>query len=180
MVRPTRNRRLMDNDTLRNQQVKNETEDISFEKNVRTLFRNLNPVIQTFLSGPEREQLLSELKTTYRLVGEPASIFERDCIFMLLGIMEPVEFQKSLGDAGVPKETVDALLNDLNSRIFVPLSEKMQKQGEPRPTPAKTTPAPGIPVLIPKPPLPPVRPNTTPLIKSYAVDPYREHADGTR
>lgn len=102
----------------------------SLEESIASVLSQVPAPIRDFLTGPERDKILSDLTTKYTLHLDQADVFERQFISMLLGLVQPDEFTGALQTAGIPSETVANITQDLNTLVFLPLQEKMRKAGE--------------------------------------------------
>ncbi len=98
--------------------------EISLSEAVSRLVSELPSAIQEFIRGPERDQIAIDLAKKYSLHVDQAGIFQLAYLHMLIGVISPEEFVKTLKDSGIPNETVMALANDVNEMVFKPLREK--------------------------------------------------------
>lgn len=145
-----------------------EVDETAFSQEVSGLLAQLPAQLRTFITGSERDVVIAEIKSGHGLEGKAASIFERDLLLLLLGVLTPDEFQGSLIEAGISTEKTDSILKQVDAKIFSRFTETKPKEEpvhEALPNTLHSTQ-----VSRPVPPAP----NTTPLVKEYVADPYRE------
>lgn len=127
---------------------------------VATLIGALPPSVQEFIVGPERDRISLALTQKYNLHADQAATFAHAYLYLLLGILSPEEFTKTLSDAGIDQKIISGLTNDVNELVFKPLREKVQQPpASPR---SVTTPQPTQPLVPPMTLVPPVPELTLP------------------
>ncbi len=142
------------------------TNDPEFQKSVAGLIAVLPAPVRNFFAegkvGPVARMLIEK----YALRIDQGAVVGREIIFLLLGIKSPSEFAAALvQDANIPQATVEAIMADLNERVFVPLQNEIRKTAPlqapiqaptPRPAPQQ------VPVPSYTPPPPPQAPRVQP------------------
>ena len=138
----------------------------SIEKDVATLFNKLPYALQKFLTGDGRKNLERELVTKYTLSAEQTEVLGRGLSLMLLGVINPATFRSSLLESAVPEKSLSALFTDIKEQVFDRLKDS-EPQKEPAGLSLQTP-------VIDQQKKTSSSPNTTPLVKEYVADPYRE------
>lgn len=133
-------------------------DDLTLEQSIAQLLTKVPAPVQQFV--------LNELGTTTNLMMaahnlhiDQAGVLERELLLMLLGQEDPAQFATALKEAGVDEATTQAILKDVNERVFKRLRTQERAEGvapatptapqerawvevTPKPTSAPTTPAP--------------------------------------
>lgn len=136
------------------------------EKSIKEVMQTLPPPIRQYLAQGKYSEVAKNLMTKYALHVDQASILEREIMLLLMGIENPAEFTQALvEEANISQQTINNIIQDVNTQIFIPLQEEMRKGAEilkqmpPRiPTPSSNLPpAPprswsATPTAIPRPP----------------------------
>ena len=176
----------------------------SLKDDVHDVLQTVPAPIREFLTGPDRNRIISEIAQKHRLHADQAGIFEKHLIVMLLGILPPPEFLKALSEAAITDEASAGIVSDVNEQIFKPLQEKIRTSSQPkiqstspkplqtiqpRPIPPPPANLPGlmgndhllrdheeshIDIRTPRPAPTITAPPSKPIMKEYGVDPYRE------
>lgn len=179
----------MESDINKNVGDQSLSENDNFSASFQELLNRVPSSVRNFILGPERNQIITELKATYALTPTQGAVLETDFTLALLGVSEPIEFRENLVAAKVSPETADVILKEIYTRVFsrfenqpkqdneLALQHKpeMMIVNEPTITP-KSPPATPIVSSSVRPVVPPA-PNTTPLVKAYVADPYRESVE---
>jgi len=140
-----------------------ENKNYSFEQSVSDLLQQTPPAMRAFLSTNKKTEAIEKIKASFGLTGVAATIFARDFLLMCLGAIEPNELREALIGTGIDVATANSILETIHKDVFIPLQESEQAQNPSTPTTqepiaSRTQSA----------------PNTTPLVKEYVADPYRE------
>ena len=105
--------------------------------------------------APVRSFVLNELPaTTERLMQrhslhvDHAGVLEAELFLLLVGQSTPAELVKGLTDAGIDQEKVRAIVEDVNTEVFIRLRTEEQKAPS-IPTPTLTPTAPATQKVIP-------------------------------
>lgn len=130
--------------------------------------------VQEAASGEETISIILEIGRKHGLHADVIAALADLNSYMLLGLINPQEFQTELTVRGITEENVKAITEEINKRIFIPLHDKMRKEGMgstaapavARPV-SPTPPAPAyvpqpVPMPTPTPPPPQQRPYTPP------------------
>ncbi len=122
-------------------------------------------MVQDVLSDPRTEQIVVEIGRGKNLHIDQIGVLTTMNRDMLLGLASPQEFLQKILAIGVPDVHAKAILSEVNTRIFMPLHDKMRRGPQvstppqsftPPPTPRPYTPPPAPrPVGVASAPLPP-------------------------
>lgn len=93
-------------------------------------------LLLTQVPAPVQSFVLNELGETSRLLmaahnlhTDQAGVLERELLLMLLGQEEPAQFAAELKASGVPEATTQAILKDVNERVFKRLRSQERTEG---------------------------------------------------
>lgn len=141
-------------------------------------------VYQLLAQAPKAVQrfVLNELSTTveglmnkHALHVDQGGLLEAELLLMLVGQSAPTEFTAALAKAGIPKEKVSAIVEDVNREVFTRI-RKEEQGGTPVPQPPEqrsiSTPPTPPPARTPVPiysPLP--APRVSPILSTPAPQP---------
>jgi len=143
----------------------NQTSPLSLEDSVKQVMPSLPPVVRSYLAQGKYSLTAKSLSSKYGLRVDQGGVLERELMLMLMGIESPAEFTEALTkEAGIVEQTVASLLQEINTQVFVPLREQMEKGSAPA-APAKQSPTGvGVPRYAPTAPTIPaaVAPTFTP------------------
>lgn len=134
----------------------------TFDENVATVLQALPLPVQEFLTSPERDAVTVRLMAKYQLHIDQTSQFQRAFVFMLMGIFTPDRFMEALTEAGIPTDTAESLMNDVNEEVFKPIlvKERLLQEQETRAPLSASTQRTELPLSVPTnavaPPTPPV------------------------
>lgn len=110
--------------------------EMTLEESMKQIMKTLPPVIREYLSQGKYTPVARNLMTKYDLRIDQGGILEREIMLLLLGVESPADFTKSLSeDAGLTRETINSLTQEVNDQIFVPL-RKAEENGTPVPVPS--------------------------------------------
>lgn len=172
------------------------------EQNINQVPETLEETIALLLTqvpAPVQSFVLNELGDTSRLLMashnlkvDQAGVLERELLLMLLGQEEPAQFAAELKASGVPDATTQAILKDVNERVFKKLREEERQGGvapaTPQPAPkerswVEVTPRPTQEPLAAAPsyaPAPAVPQTPAPSIRTMAGDIARANPDAPK
>ncbi len=118
--------------------------DSTLESDIKELLKEVPPLIRAFFASGKVEIIAKNLMQKYRLHIDQGAVVEREIILLLLGLKGPEEFVKTLAEeTKLDKSTVNSIVQDINTQIFIPLREEEMKG-----VGMKTSPAIGIPQVI--------------------------------
>lgn len=118
--------------------------------------------IKNFFANRRLDPITLNLVAKYKLRIDQAAVLEREIILLLLGLEDPGEFVRTLGDeAKLDQATIQGITQDVNAQIFVPLREEMEGKRPPQPPPAPAPPPQLGKSDFPKPTPPPAPPKAT-------------------
>ena len=124
-------------------------DELDLEQSIEILLSRVPTPVRDYvlhnLSGEVRT-----LMEKYQLHLDQAGVLQKELLLMLLGQEEPAEFMKELSAAGIPSETVQSLMADINDNVFKPLRQKEQEAAM-TPPPAPKPPKVEEPVAAPAP-----------------------------
>ncbi len=158
-----------------------QNDSVSLEEQAALLVQEAPVAVREFITGSDRTTFIKKVATAFSLSPEISHALERELILMLLGATDPSEFESSLIEEGVSHETLEGILKEIDNLHFfqketpetLPAIPEKHEIVVTKQAPAVTTPTKPV-APAPTRPVPPPPPNTTPLVKEYAADPYRE------
>lgn len=136
-------------------------DELSLEQSIGLLLSQVPKPIHDFVLN-ELSEKTQQLSDKHKLHVDQAGVLQRELLLMLLGKEEPANFSKSLGEAGIPEATAQALLLDINEEIFKPLRKLEQTPA----VPAPAAPAPTYREPIPEPAPAPITPPPPPVAQA--------------
>lgn len=94
-------------------------------------YRALPEMIKDALADPQNNEVMLELQKTYQLHVDTIALVNRETSCLLLGLINPAQYADRLrAKAGLTEQVAAAVIAEINSKIFVPLHEKMRAGGE--------------------------------------------------
>ena len=112
----------------------NNNQSPSFEESVRRMLKTVPQPIRTAVEKGTYTTLAKELAAKHSLHVDQGGVLEREILLLLLGLENADEFAQTLTtDIGLPQKTVTSVIQDLNTRLFVPLREEMRKANPQQP-----------------------------------------------
>ncbi len=137
-----------------------------------TAYQNLPRPVRTYLAGQEPYDLVQTLGNKYRLHIDVTGVISYLITYMLCGLISPTQFRTSLHELDIPDENANAIIQELNEKVFRPLNEKVKNAppeetaeedgGEPAQTPQSIAPTPTLKKASPPPNLPGAMPQMAP------------------
>lgn len=115
--------------------------------------------IQEAFSSELTADVVSDIKAKFRLHVDVAGNLGKEVGYLMLGLINPAEFFGGLMLAGTDEATAKGIMEEINSRIFIPLKQQVSGAGK-APAPAPVTYA-ETPVAEEK---------TTPMVPPPALD----------
>jgi len=92
-------------------------------------------LIQVALSSEVTITTISNLTTNLKLHIDKVGLIAELNVQMLLGLISPQEFLQELVANGIPDAQARQIMDEINTKIFVPLREQMRNAPAPRPQP---------------------------------------------
>ncbi len=89
-------------------------------------FRKLPYTLREYIAEDTLTSLVEQLGVKYKLHTDTVGAVYRETTNMLLGFMSPQQFVGELKSVGVPQESLGAIVEELNTLVFIPLREKMK------------------------------------------------------
>lgn len=133
-------------------------QDQTLEENLKEVIRNLPPILHTYVTQKEYTSVARSMVLKYSLHIDQGTILEREILLILLGIETLDDFTQALmGEAKIDQQAVSGIVQDINTQIFIPLREEMERgvSAEATPEPERLTMPEGMRPVMPAPPLPP-------------------------
>lgn len=104
--------------------------DPILESDIKELMKEVPPPIRAFFVSGKVEVVAKNLMQKNQLHVDQGAVVEREIILLLLGLKNPAEFTKALAEeARLDQKTIDSIVQDINTQIFVPLREEEMKSG---------------------------------------------------
>lgn len=104
-------------------------QELTFDESMKEVMRSLPPVVRSYLSQGKYTPVAKGLMTKHGLRIDQGGVLEREIMLLLMGVESPEEFKQSLTEeARISEETVEAITEDVNTQIFVPLREEEMKE----------------------------------------------------
>lgn len=96
---------------------------------MKEVLRALPSVIRAYLSEEKYTPVVKELMATHGLRLDQGGVLEREVMLLLMGVESPEEFVQALIDeAKIQEDVVGEIVEDINTKIFVPLREEERKE----------------------------------------------------
>lgn len=143
-------------------------QELTLEESVKQVMQTLPPIIRDYLSRGKYTPIARSLMAKYGLRIDQGGILERGMMLLLMGIDDPAEFSKALAEeAKLDQRTINGIVEDVNTQIFMPLRDEMRKETPVAPAPAMLQSAAATPprpllvevkppqILVPAPPISP-------------------------
>lgn len=101
--------------------------------------------IQEAFSSELTADVVSDIKAKFRLHIDVAGNLGRELGYLMLGLINPAEFFGGLMLAGTDEATAKGIMEEINSRIFIPLKQQVSGAGRvPAPPPVTYAEAPVV------------------------------------
>ena len=92
--------------------------------------QTLPPVVRDYLTEGKYTTVAKGLMTMYGLRIDQGGVLEREIMLLLMGVDTPDEFMQALAEeAKLDQKTVDSIVQDVNTQIFIPLREEEMSAG---------------------------------------------------
>ncbi len=143
-------------------------------------YQNSPKLVREAFNSEGTIAIIRDIRTRYNLHVDTAGTLGENVGYMLIGLLSPSEFLGNMVLAGIDEQTAKGVLEALNTRIFIPLRDRIKngdtdEGGSSAPSITYNTPAPNSrapnreaalppPALEPKPVAPPI-PATSPTPK---------------
>lgn len=92
-----------------------------------TAFNNLPPVICSYILDGEVDPVIEDIGNKYSFHVDVVGELHEHTIYMLMGLVSPAELLGSLVLKGINADVAKSVLEELNSRVFMPLQKKMRE-----------------------------------------------------
>ncbi len=149
----------------------------TLQESLQAFIENVPAEVKDFLLEKKYVLVATTLTQRYELQTKQTTVLENELLLMLIGVENPQEVSNVLINNGFDKNNVDNIMHDIEIMVFSPLQEKMRIQ-HPIQNIEK-------PIQQPQTINQPLHPEhltnrdistspKIPLVKEYAVDPYRE------
>ncbi len=117
------------------------TPEPTFDQNLSMVVSQLPPLVRTYFTSGKVEIVAKNIMQKYRLHVDKGAVIEREIILLLLGLKNQNEFSQVLAaEAHLDKKTIENIVQDINTQIFLPLRERM-RSGEANTAPPVAMPA---------------------------------------
>lgn len=111
-------------------------ENITQEQAINA-YRNAPEAIRAVFNSEETAGIVPHLQKRLGLHIDSAGILAKEIGYLLLGITDPNKFIVRLKNNNFSDQTIDAIVTEINQKIFIPLREKMKSGGTTVPEVAK-------------------------------------------
>lgn len=163
--------------------------ELTFDESVAEVMQTLPPVLRTYIAEEKYAPVTQSLMSKYHLRIDQAGVLEQETMLMLMGIETPNEFTQALvEEAKLDQQTVNSIVQDVNTQIFIPLREQMRNEvgGGSQPVQSTTPPRPVVanapvpnyapPQPVAPPPVSMPRPSVAPTAPpAHAQNPFAQH-----
>lgn len=102
--------------------------DITLEQSVAQLLSKVPAPVQAFVLN-DLGQTTNLLMAAHNLHIDQAGVLQRELLLMLLGQEDPANFATELKASGVSEATTQAILRDVNERVFKRLRTQERAEG---------------------------------------------------
>jgi hypothetical protein len=93
-------------------------------------YKKLPYVLREYVADDDLALVTEEMGKEYQLHVDTVGALYRETTNMLLGLINPEQFVGELKSVGIPQESISAIVEELNTKVFIPLREKMQHPTE--------------------------------------------------
>jgi hypothetical protein len=104
----------------------------------RVAYDRLPLAVREYLASERFGDLMLELSKRYVLHADVAAKLSEGVSNMLLGLVNPAQFQEELIATGIPANLVPQITQDLNERVFKPLQQKLKEPSQEEPEVSST------------------------------------------
>jgi hypothetical protein len=85
-------------------------------------------VLRQYIADDDLTNITEQVGKEHQLHVDTVGALYRETTNMLLGLINPTQFVGELKSVGVPEESIGAIVQELNEKVFIPLREKMKNQ----------------------------------------------------
>lgn len=104
-------------------------DDPELDKSIQDRFSQLPPVVQDAITSADVQKQLRAVAANHKLHVDQWGKLENEVMLTLLGFDEPGNLEKNLvGQVGVPSEEARDLANDINTIVFEPIRQELERQ----------------------------------------------------
>jgi hypothetical protein len=93
-------------------------------------YAKLPYILREYIADDEMATIANDIGKKYGFHVDTVGALYREATNMLAGLETPEQFTGELKSVGVPAEIVTPIVQELNERVFIPLRERMQKEGD--------------------------------------------------
>jgi hypothetical protein len=93
-----------------------------------TAYSKLPFVLREYIADDDLTTITEQVGKEHQLHVDTIGALYRETTNMLLGLINPTQFVGELKSVGVPEESIGAIVQELNEKVFIPLREKMKNQ----------------------------------------------------
>jgi len=97
------------------------------KEQVLNAYNSAPDIVRAAFNDEKTTQVIIDLQAKFRLHIDQSGLLGKCTGYMLLGLLPPPEFLEKLVVAGIPRGDAQAIMTEINQKIFVPLREQMQK-----------------------------------------------------
>jgi hypothetical protein len=98
------------------------------QEQFRAVYGKLPQVLREYLADDDLTTITEQIGKEHQLHVDTIGALYRETTNMLLGIINPTQFVGELKSVGVPEESIGAIVQELNEKVFMPLREKIKNQ----------------------------------------------------
>jgi hypothetical protein len=104
----------------------------TFSEDLSIIISQLPAPVQDFFASGKIDVIAKNLMQKNQFHLDQGTVVEREIIMLLLGLKNPNEFTQALAEeANLNKQTIDSIVQDINTQIFIPLREEEMKTSQP-------------------------------------------------
>ncbi len=93
-------------------------------------YKKLPFILREYIADDDLSTICESIGKEYGLHVDTIGALYRETTNMLLGLEDPTQFMGELKSVGIPQENIGAMIKELNEKVFMPLRERMQKEGD--------------------------------------------------
>ena len=145
--------------------------DIITKEQVLNAYNKASDLVRAVFNDEETTQVIVALETKFGLHSEDATTLAKEVGYLLLGITDPNTFVSRLKGNHFPDQTINEITAEINQKIFMPLRDQVQTEGESMEQSARSATTPPS-LITPQPRAAPSRPPTfAPAPKASSMPP---------
>lgn len=90
-------------------------------------FKALHASIQDAVLSSKTEEEIRKVSDKYKLHVDVAGLLNEEIVYTLVGLNNASDFKTRLASAGIPEDTLDSIVKDVNEQIFLPIRESLKE-----------------------------------------------------